>query len=319
MALKQSRVPMILLLLVAGAAVVLPAGLRCGLCGRDIGAGERYFQVKDGSEIFCERCYAEAPRCKSCRLPVDGKSLDPESGICAKCIARLPRCKACGKPIAGTFYKFSSSDGVFCSECRRTRPACAICGAPVGPKYFAYPDGRNICDDCGKRAVFDQTTIEDIVKDVRRTMEKHLGLQLKNPFQVIVQELSGISPPGAGTGHKPASAHVALYGKELGLYRFEDGRSEIYLLYGLPPDLLYETAAHECAHAWQLENCPVELSPELREGFAQWVAAEVLLERGFHVAWERLDARKDAPYGTGYQRIKSMDPKAVLELLLKRR
>jgi len=78
------------------------------------------------------------------------------------------------------------------------------------------------------------------------------------------------------------------------------------LLFGLPPELTYEAAAHEYAHAWAAENCRPDLPPDLREGFAQWVAADVLRSKGFLGALEKLEARTDSPYGTGYRRLRSM-------------
>jgi hypothetical protein len=314
MSLRHFYLWLILALFALGSAVASSGARRCSLCGNAIGASEQYYQVKDSDEIFCEHCYADAPRCDYCKLPVAQELLDPETGICTKCLDRLPKCKACGKPITGTFYKYSSSDGVFCAECKNNRPTCAICDAPLGTTYWKYPDGRKICSDCTSRAIFDERVIAGIVQDVRATMERLLNLRIANPLRLTIQNLSGLSTAGIRHKERADALDEAFFGKELGWYHFENGRSEIHLLYGLPPDLLYEAAAHECAHAWQMEHSLVNLTPELREGYAQWVAAEILREKGFRDAWERLDARRDYPYGTGYQQLKSMEQKIVFDL-----
>jgi hypothetical protein len=311
------RIPYLLLLalILLGAAVASSDEIRCSLCGKLIGAAEKYYEVKGSKEVFCETCYEEAPRCSLCNLPSAVSDLDAGTGACSKCLAKLPRCKACGRPIVGTYYSYSSSKGVFCADCRKNRPACAICEVPVGTTYWQYPDGRIICDDCGDRAIFDSATIQGIVRDVQRTLERQLGLKILRPYTVQIQKLSGLSSSDLRREGDVTTANNALYGKELGMYRFAGGKSEICLLYGLPPDLLFEAAAHEYAHAWEIENGLGSLEPELLEGFAQWVAAQVLREKGFHGTLERLEARTDFPYGTGYRRLNALHQNIVKELI----
>jgi hypothetical protein len=60
--------------------------------------------------------------------------------------------------------------------------------------------------------------------------------------------------------------------RTLGLYHRHGRLRVIYLLYGLPRLLFRTTVAHEYAHAWQAEYCPLLESHLLREGHAEWVA-----------------------------------------------
>jgi hypothetical protein len=94
-----------------------------------------------------------------------------------------------------------------------------------------------------------------------------------------------------------------ISGNEMGIFIERGDQREIVLLCGLPIPMIYETAAHELAHAWQAENCPPGQSLELREGFAQWVAAKILEIKGFTISLEKLQSRMDSPYGTGYHRM----------------
>ena len=294
--------------------------LRCTLCNATISSGEKYYQIKGGSEIYCERCYRDAPRCSVCKLPTHPDDIDPETGACSHCLAELPRCRACGKPIVGTAYQFRFAKGVFCSHCRDTRSACYVCGVPVGDDYWIYPDGRTVCGECGARAVVDVGEMQRIMQDVRNTVGKRLGLSTRKAFTLTIEKLSGIVPMGREEGAKEPQPGAALYGNELGLHRrLQDGQSEIVLLFGLPPELTYETAAHEYAHAWEAENGILNAGAELSEGFAQWVAADVLREKNFKIALERLEARTDFPYGTGYQRLRTMRTRTVLDLMLQKR
>ena len=295
--------------------VSLAEDLRCHICGAVIPPQAKYFKVKDSTEVYCERCFATAPRCVVCKLPKAAGELDPESGICQKCLEKLPRCKSCGRPIVGTAFTYASTKATYCAECKNRYPACYICGAPTGPRYWKYPDGRIVCEECGERAVFDIGEIERIMQDAQAIVVKRLGLRLDTPYQLIVEKLQDPRTSGSEPRGQAALGHSPLYGRELGLYRRTGEKSEIYLLFGLPAELVYEAAAHEYAHAWQAENCSPNLSPELREGFAQWVAADVLRTKDFKSALEKLELRSDAPYGTGYRRLRDLSPRSIFGLL----
>jgi hypothetical protein len=291
---------------------------RCSFCGATIPEGSKYYQRKGGSEIYCERCYLEAPRCSVCKLPKPPDDIDPETGACSLCLAKLPRCRACGKPIVGAAYQFRFANGLFCPHCKETRPACHVCGVPVGDDYWKYPDGRIACGECGTRAVVDVEEIRHIMRDVQTTVGKRLGLIARKPFTLTVDKLSGLEPVNREQGAAVLPPGTALYGKELGLFHMQDGKSEIVLLFGLPPELTYETAAHEFAHEWEAENGVFELGTELSEGFAQWVAADVLRAKNFRTALDKLEARMDFPYGTGYRRLQAMRNRMVLNLMLQK-
>jgi DNA-directed RNA polymerase subunit N (RpoN/RPB10) len=292
---------------------------RCRVCGNIIGDREHFYQVKGSKEVVCERCFAEAPRCSVCKLPTASATLDPETGACSKCLAGLPRCLACGRPILGRGYRFSTSAGIFCADCKEHRHACDLCGVPVGNTFWQYPDGRIICNECGRRAIFDLRVVESIMRDVQKSVEKRLGLKIRAPYALKVETMSGIGPADGSGGMTAGAGREALFRGELGSFLINNGKPEIILLFGLPPDLLYEAGAHEYAHAWLAENAQAGLEVELQEGFAQWVAAEVLRDRGFSNVLAELEGRKDYPYGTGYQRLKTMQQKIILDLLQSKR
>ena len=234
----------VLLAVILGSAWALAVELRCSLCGVTIPDQANYYQLKGGHEIYCARCYANAPRCSVCKLPTAPGYVDPETGACPVCLAKLPRCTACGKPIRGAAYEFSSGREVFCPKCVETRPACYICGVPVGNDHWDYPDGRVTCSGCGTRAINDVGEIERIMQDARQTAEAHLKLKITRPYTLRVEKLSSLTATGVDPHAKILSDRSPLYGKELGMYRLVDNKSEIFLLFGLPPEMLYEAAAH---------------------------------------------------------------------------
>ncbi|HOL93015.1 MAG TPA: protein DA1 [bacterium] len=283
----------------------LARAIYCELCGKRIEG--KYYTSKEGDEHFCQKCYLQYPKCMACGKPGPVQRLEGGVGVCAKCLPHLQRCASCGKPITGTYYKFASSDKVYCAECKEHRPQCYACGTPLGKSYWVFQDGRKICPECNSRAIIDERKIRSILDEVRRLAAQRLGLRVETPYAVRVQQLNKTSSEDAAKAKQGESMVSPLFGKELGLYRRMNGISEIFLLYGLPVEMIYETAAHEYTHAWQAENCPPDQSPQLREGFAQWVAGEILKLKGYTQALERLEARDDDPYGTGYQKIKTIE------------
>jgi len=271
----------------------------CALCGKVITG--RYYASERTDEVFCENCYKTYPRCRACDRPMRRSDLTAD-GVCADCAARLPKCKACGKTIVGAYFVHQFK-GEYCWECQRSRPECHACGAPVGDIYWKLPDGRVLCQECKNQSVFREAQMQQIMKDVIRIVKDRLGLVVKRPWTLRLDRLNTegkASVEAARMGLKIASP---ITGNEMGVYIERDNKREIVLLYGLPIPMVFETAAHELAHAWQAENCPAKQDIELREGFAQWVAAKVLKYKQFDVTLEKLQARMDHPYGTGYHRM----------------
>lgn len=264
----------------------------------------RYFSLKNHDEFYCHSCYTGHPKCKICGRPKLRGHIDSQSGACRECLPKLKKCNSCGKAITGQYYEFKHSEGYYCADCKRHKEACYVCGVPVGKKYWKYPDGRVACMECNARAVIDVEEIRAIANEAERLLQARLGLVIEYPYELEVQALNKKSMWDAKQAKEGSASSSPLFGRELGLYRRKGAESKIFLLYGLPREIIYETAAHELAHAWQAENCPPQQSEELREGFAQWVGAQVLKMKGYHKAYEKLESRRDYPYGTGYHRIK---------------
>lgn len=290
----------------------------CTLCDKRITG--QYYKAEKQDSLYCANCYSSHPRCSACGLPSKPKDLDPISKVCRSCIPKLDRCNSCSKVITGTFYEFQSGDGKYCSDCKQNRAKCHVCGVPVGKQYWKYPDGRAVCLKCNERAIIDVKQIEKIMEEVKGLLARHLDMTVETPYTLRVEALNNNSFMDAKKAKLGHAAGSPLTGSELGLYRLSQdsngSKSEIFLLYGLPIELIYETAAHEYAHAWQAENCPLNQSSEIREGFAQWVAGQVLALKGYSTALEKLEARRDRPYGTGYQRIKSVENTLGREALI---
>jgi hypothetical protein len=88
----------------------------------------------------------------------------------------------------------------------------------------------------------------------------------------------------------------------IGLFVRRGHRRVMYVLSGLPRILFVQTVAHEWAHAWQGENCPLLRDPLVREGFAEWVAYKTLQAMGA-VKKMALIEQGNGLYGEGVRRM----------------
>jgi hypothetical protein len=95
-------------------------------------------------------------------------------------------------------------------------------------------------------------------------------------------------------------------GKVVGLFTRKGRRRVMYVLSGLPQILLIQTIAHEWAHAWQGENCPLLENTLVREGFAEWTAYKTLQTMGATHKMA-LMKRQDGLYGQGLQRMLELE------------
>ncbi|HEV2238577.1 MAG TPA: hypothetical protein VGR57_18105, partial [Ktedonobacterales bacterium] len=82
--------------------------------------------------------------------------------------------------------------------------------------------------------------------------------------------------------------------------------SSVYVEIGLPRSLLLGTLAHELAHAWQSETAVPAGDPLLREGFAEWVAHQVLVSAGHRAVAVRATRREDT-YGRGLRHFLTLE------------
>lgn len=111
-------------------------------------------------------------------------------------------------------------------------------------------------------------------------------------------------------------APATYKGMEVGLYTFEKNYHHIYIINNLAVDQFLGTAAHEYAHAWQTENCPLNQNIVLKEGFADWVAYKVLQMDGAINASQNIFYRSDPVYGKGFKIILSIEDRGGIQAVL---
>ena len=189
--------------------------------------------------------------------------------------ARPPRdrCASCGGPLNNSYYTLLDRPERYCARCIATRPRCATCGAPLGAEHWSLHDGRLQCANCHATAVYDPAVARGLFEETVTGVVAQLGLTLNVgvAFRLVdAPTLEGIRASG---GNLPPAGYNTL-----GLYQRQGYIRAIYMLYGLPRLGFRTTVAHEYAHAWQGERCPLLRDEMLREGHAEWVAY-------YHLRW----------------------------------
>jgi hypothetical protein len=130
---------------------------------------------------------------------------------------------------------------------------------------------------------------------------QRLGLKLNIPTGLALvdqTQLAGIIRQQLEASPPLSNAEPIVPERTLGIYARRGIRRGIYVQNGLPRSLLLQVAAHEFAHAWQGENCPLLQDPLVREGFAEWVAYTLVGVFGQAQMQERMQSRPDL-YGQG--------------------
>ena len=187
---------------------------------------------------------------------------------------------------------------VYCSCCVEERPRCDTCARPVAALYWTLRHGRKLCDRCQSTSVTQPAHSHALYKRVRADLVRILGIRLGEPCQLKVagrrQMLQLIDKSTLYTLDADSRARC------FGLFLREGRHRAIFVEYGLPQIVLLEVIAHEYAHAWQSERCPPDLSPEIQEGFAEWVAFKLLQHWGCRHRTARM-LRRDDVYGRGLQ------------------
>lgn len=175
--------------------------------------------------------------------------------------------------------------------------ACVCCRKPGGHKIAG---GGVLCDDCYRISVKNIGDAEKAIKDVRRTLTSKYRMTFKRSLSF---EYATWKSAGFGENEKP---------DELGLYevRTDHKKKTQYVIRVLtvrPRDEFDWTCAHELAHAWMDENLPHLMDkPEIKEGFAEYVAWTVSNAEGAKRMAERTEKRTDSVYGDGFRTMRQL-------------
>jgi hypothetical protein len=228
--------------------------------------------------------------------------------------SRRDRCAACGASLDAGYYFFRDRRDRYCQACIDNRPRCDACSAPVGDQHWTLHDGRVLCAHCHNTAIYDPVQARSLFDETVGAVVRQLGLALRVGVEFRLVDAPSLAQVRSAANDGHASAE-----KTLGLYHRQGRLRAIYVLYGLPKLMFRMVVAHEYAHAWQGETCPLLEDDRLREGFAEWVAYRHLLHLGCSKEAQRM-LTSNHPYRPMLEEVLAIDgrvgPSGVVQHLL---
>jgi hypothetical protein len=283
----------------------------CNICGqRIIGQGLVYRRSDEpmGNGLtVCQRCDREAPRCITCQMPMSRERA--QDGLCPACQKGLPRCSLCGGPVLEGYASLDNPLEIYCENCFRAN-ICDTCGRLCHDQGHRLYNGRRICPQCQQTAVYDPAKARALFDQTIQIIQANLSLRLNVPTGFALIERNYLLALLEENGATTDEARRAM-----GLFRKQGRKRVMYVEYGLPQILMIQIMAHEYAHAWQGENCPLLRDPVTREGFAEWVAYKVLQVMGARKKMAVMERRGDL-YGEGLRKMRGIEERQGAEAVL---
>ena len=208
---------------------------------------------------------------------------------------------------------------VVCHHCQETAPRCDVCGVPMATSHTRLPDGRRTCIQCHQTAVYDAALAQALFERVAGVVTDQLGLGLNvgAKFTLVDSQhlhrlAADVTPAPQAPGENridestAKSPHQGPDNRIVGLFVRKGHRRVMYVVSGLPRILLIQTIAHEWAHAWQGENCPLLQNNIVREGFAEWAAYKTLETIGATNTLALME-RQNSIYGKGLRQMLALE------------
>ena len=128
-----------------------------------------------------------------------------------------------------------------------------------------------------------------LFEEIKTVIGQKLGIRLNVPTGLVLVDRDKLSE----IIEKYSNGQVSNNPDQiLGIYVRHGMRRAIYVQSGLPKSLLLATAAHEFAHAWQGENCPILEDNQMLEGLAWWTAYKTLGYYGYEHQQQALAENK---------------------------
>ena len=288
----------------------LPKSSICAGCNKTIMFGR---MIKAIEKVFHAECF----NCQGCQKSLDNVgSFVPKDGwpYHRECAIALfnPRCSCCDKAIEGTYTRHGFFETeLYCIEHESSIPSCFSCNRKErlgkSDKYHKFPDGRCICPDCIRTAIFDSAEAKPLYDECINFMQYILKLPISPEMRsipILAVDLTalqdnaqnGVVRHNSGTVRGltiSTKAEITHYGGSSILFangniihqsrpthRIEEKRdvTAILVLYGLPATLTASILAHEATHAWLKlnKNFPFSLPAKTEEGLCQVIAERYL-------------------------------------------
>ena len=226
-----------------------------------------------------------------------------EMGPAASSYAKCAHCRK--EKFVSVQAKNGSGELVpLCYECAMM-PRCEYCQMP---SEVESGGGDRLCRECARDTIREKSEAEKVMKDVRQVLNTKFKLTTKHKISYELGTRKDLNIEADGE-------HL-----ELGWFDPKTIRDKphytIRILTGLPRDVFRSVGAHELAHDWMNETLPhLSDKPEIREGFAEFVAWSFSKAEGNKRMMEYTERRTDDVYGGGFRKVRGMmgDAKTAAE------
>ncbi|MCF7849625.1 MAG: hypothetical protein K9M45_12305 [Kiritimatiellales bacterium] len=285
----------------------------CEVCGRRL---PRQSYVYAGKTVCSQECIdALRPKCSICGNIIRGNYIKADGKIyCGEACFRttLPKCEICNQPVE---QGFSITQHRYCANCVEKQPICFSCGLP-GANPTRLKDGRDICNDCMRRAVKTQDAAQPHYEHALRQLEAWTSLTIATvPALVLIDrdEMRRLSKK-IRQSNSPVSIR-GLYSRQVmmskrglfGAWKEEPSlaQEKIYIVDHLSDEVFRVAATHELMHDLIHEHFPrLEEAPLwVQEGICQQATAEFCRRRNYSDTLHGIENCPDPDYGDGYRYI----------------
>ena len=207
------------------------------------------------------------------------------------------KCAHCGemKPPAGKAENGAGKLLDLCYDCF-SLPRCEYCQMPAAVES---PGGDHLCRECARDMIKVAAEAEKVMKDVRQVLTAKFKMTTKHKITFEIGTRKELNMEADGEHN------------ELGWFDPKTIRNKpqytIRILTGLPRDVFRSVGAHELAHDWMNEELPHLMDkPEIREGFAEFVAWSFSKAEGNKRMMDYTERRTDDVYGGGFRKVSAM-------------
>jgi len=216
-------------------------------------------------------------------------------------------CKICGQDIVGEYTFNVWGDTVHAVHVGEY-PMCEFCDRLKAEKLTGrgvkYSDGREICGLCLAVAVSDRGDAEAL-SDTVRALLCGFGIDVRQEFELdLIDRLEMARLTPASGREAWGFSELKEESSYLGLVKSHE--MKVYVLSGMPRDVLMRVLAHEMMHVWLFANGPLEMDHVLVEGSCEYAAYLALQNRPGLLAryyQETQRENEDLAYGGGFRAV----------------
>lgn len=291
----------------------------CSVCKKKL---KRNFLRSSDNKFFCDKkCFETTrPRCSQCKRSIDGKYFRADNKpYCSQdCVERasMIKCMRCGKAVnKGSFIESAYGKFLTCLPCGKIR-GCVVCHR-AHRKMRQMPNRCYICRDCDHNIVDDLRELQQVLEQVRSTLQRKLRFTFDHPIYLEMRSF-GRDPSEPFDGRQEMGLYIyngrmsvtkVLPGEywhdKKAEVKITDEKCVIVIMDSLPKFKACEIMAHELAHDYMRHRWPYIKDLKYCEGFAELVAAEYNRLSGYGKWNYRMEMNPDKVYGDGYRMFKA--------------